>query len=233
MFEPLRKMRRFDGSHLETPGKEHHDLMRKKVPQSTLEVLRTALSNNCKDSSAPRDMDENRICQWYCCSCGQSYGTIIYKNGTEDQPEQMEEGGDMVINRLKYYSLVVYNSKKSIDSGEDSPISPLACVPDGELYLSDHIQRSNSWTLGSLYNHSSGTHFNTPSSPATDVIDCKDVTICEPTRFTCRRCVHMMCPYCLKIRLKDLTTSKWASLVFNRSLFRSHFLTDFALIPHI
>ena len=31
-----------------------------------------------------------------------------------------------------------------------------------------------------------------------------EIVLKIPTRFTCHRCDHMMCPYCPKIRLKDL-----------------------------
>ncbi|CCG23574.1 hypothetical protein CORT_0D07410 [Candida orthopsilosis Co 90-125] len=185
---------------------------------------------------------DNKICQWYCCSCGQSYGSVLYKDDyikqnefnerpevadiyrTEKPPTQSTR--NYIFDSLKYYSQVVYRDHKHVLSN-----SPTLVKSDN--YFECKVGQSNG-----EYNHHSHQPqvqtqeksqelpdaADTPESPrlnphtplvsplqldlncsSTSLIEYQDRAILSiPNRFTCHRCDHMMCPYCLKLRLKDI-----------------------------
>ena len=68
---------------------------------------------------------DNKICQWYCCSCGQSYGSVLYKDDYREvrpngQPPQKRarslDSSNYILDSLKYYSQVVYRDHKHVIS---------------------------------------------------------------------------------------------------------------------
>lgn len=223
--------------------------------------------------------DDNKICQWYCCSCGQSYGSIHYNHNEEKSKETSNESHnpieqDLIGNENQYHSNININidtpSGISTNSSVESPFlnSPTLNVQDfryyGQMGHSNSLEpsRSESNLSGSSVTESSSPktcnydfyspslsqrHMDNENAPLTltrskslgDLLEDKyeqsqttipgsrdplhlhptendhdnynqrSVRGCEiilniPTRFTCHRCNHMMCPYCPKVRLRDL-----------------------------
>lgn len=216
---------------------------------TTTTTLSSLRGNNSSITS------NNRICQWYCCSCGQSYGTVLYKDDYNSfqpngEPEQHRattlDSSNYILDNLKYYSQVVYRDHKHVLSNSTSNEEPTT----NYFNCKDCEPESSSSSLSTNRNHNHNHHHhhyqpipttNIPSSTTTNqrkysienhspdsptflsenprnilsplnielnddnLIDFKEKFILNiPTRFTCHRCSHMMCPYCPKLRLKDL-----------------------------
>ncbi|KAK6885038.1 hypothetical protein K4I79_003926 [Candida tropicalis] len=200
-------------------------------------IYRTNDRNNSTITS------NNRICQWYCCSCGQSYGTVLYKDDYNSfqpngEPEQHRattlDSSNYILDNLKYYSQVVYRDHKHVlsngSSSNDNSTNYFNFKDRGSVSSTSSttshqpipISNTSSSTIPadqrkySLENHSpeSPTFLPQPSSHILsplnielndNLIDYQEKIILNiPTRFTCHRCSHMMCPYCPKLRLKDL-----------------------------
>ncbi|ODV81475.1 uncharacterized protein CANTADRAFT_109967 [Suhomyces tanzawaensis NRRL Y-17324] len=151
-------------------------------------------------ASSHHGYSDNQICQWYCCACGQSYGSIIYRDHRPSDPSMSATPttptmpaapvapatpaksphclNEYLLQSLKHYSLLIYNHAP-----------PTANVDSN--YTTDTPVRSP------------GSFEEVPSlAGPRDGISLK-----VPTRFTCHRCDHMMCPYCPKVRVKDLAYS--------------------------
>ena len=160
----------------------------------------------------PKKLDENKICQWYCCSCGQSYGNIIYKGDSTHKDINITNYHtlhDYLLENLKYYSQVVYGDgddnlqfqylgpKQQFQaqhlnvSHSSQSASPISDNPS--LLPNHHIHRD----LGTNYSYSTTT--GSSGGPS--------LMVESPTRFVCHRCSHMMCPYCPKVRLRDLANT--------------------------
>lgn len=186
--------------------------------------------------------DQNKICQWYCCLCGQCFGQIYYKNHYDtlnddsDGPNDSMTGNDLV-NRLKYYSKMAYNqidrrdedyTVENTDYFERLPIQSSGLTSPGTISL-ELARKRNGYTYGqrgaSSMGHPNYTRADMDGVDAKTTVEggeaaedgdkdsfysnkptrvSSDVVLKIPTRFTCHRCDHMMCPYCPKIRLKDL-----------------------------
>lgn len=164
----------------------------------------------------------NKICQWYCCSCGQSYGSIIYKDNRETEIAEEKED-DIFIKKLKYYSQILYsggdpsyskyeylNSSKNLRTPEErvnvNYFEPVRRRSSSMTDLNENFKR-----LGDTepVPHAISTFPSSCTSPSVSPVPGlfeynSKVAVCIPTRFNCHRCNHMMCPYCLKIRLRDL-----------------------------
>lgn len=206
--------------------------------------------------------NKNLIVQWYCCDCGQSYGTIIYHDHIVDLLNKEDD-----VSRLKYYSSIIYNhpllnSNYQLLSSLTPDFLERKFFDDEDLEYFG-MQRSNSINLPinnqkhdskpekllefntslthrnsicteennnssisqgspsnqndfdhvqSCYNETEETiNLNSPvenGTPYNDDNDKKDPNqylISTPERFVCNRCSHMMCPYCPKLRCKDLS----------------------------
>lgn len=144
--------------------------------------------------------DSNKICQWYCCDCGQAYGTIIWTDPVKSQqfnkkvPHHDSTSHDEadIIAKLKFYSLLIYKS------------------PNESNYFTYHDTPERRGSYFDMPADVSATHTPDPlvvSTPlATPAVTPRGerIMLDPPTRFTCHRCNHMMCPYCLKIRYRDL-----------------------------
>ncbi|RLV91002.1 hypothetical protein JA1_004189 [Spathaspora sp. JA1] len=190
-------------------------------------------------SPTPSNSD-NKICQWYCCSCGQSYGSVLYKDSegnleTREEHQQKNSNSDSnnnyILDNLRYYSQVVYRdhinnsmatniSQPSSSSNELSRSNYNDSRPAFKTTLSEPIYSDFKSPKPAVPNYTLHTppgpipHFDhsTPmmSPTSTDLqngntIDYQErIILSVPTRFTCHRCNHMMCPYCPKLRLKDL-----------------------------
>lgn len=168
--------------------------------------------------------NSNKICQWYCCSCGQSYGSIIYKDDEVNINEAPEGKDDFLLKKLKYYSQLLYNgSSPSFLNYEYLHGSSALRTPEEggtENYFGTMRRRSSSMSdLTENFKDNLGESEPVPqsisalnsalaspnNSPIPGLFEYNSkVSVCIPTRFNCHRCNHMMCPYCLKIRLKDL-----------------------------
>ena len=169
----------------------------------------------------------NKICQWYCCSCGQSYGSIIYKENIETEITEEKED-DILIKRLKYYSQILYsggnpsslirlyskyeylNGSKNLRTPEERAnvnyFEPIRRRSSSMTDISDFKDRMGD---SEPVHHTISTFASSCTSPSVSPVPGlfeynNKVAVCIPTRFNCHRCNHMMCPYCLKIRLKDL-----------------------------
>ncbi|CAN3367091.1 hypothetical protein DICA1_E22100 [Diutina catenulata] len=202
------------------------------------------------DNYTPKPND-TKICQWYCCSCGQSYGSIIYKptsevddvtpthptfptlpatepipaaSGaitTEEDPKDGDAStnqlNDYLIKSIKYYSQIVYNKldTPTIPEEETNPYAD-----EINPYEFPEVRRSSSFNdviSPTLLAETNSVVTPTPiyirtttsTTPASnydyDDMGRDDVILNIPTRFTCHRCDHMMCPYCPKVRVKDLS----------------------------
>lgn len=201
--------------------------------------------------------NKDLIVQWYCCDCGQSYGTIIYHDHIVDLMNKDEDD----VSRLKYYSSVIYNhpqlnsnyhvltsvspdvhERRFFEEEDPEYFSmhrshsinlPIKDQPGDKSHkyldstlsyrnsVSTEENRYSTLSLGSP-NNSDFEHVNSSTENDDtmnlasnlldgayhDVNDKKDPNqylISTPERFVCNRCSHMMCPYCPKLRCKDLT----------------------------
>lgn len=171
-------------------------------------------------------MDDDKICQWYCCDCGQSYGTVIYKdkNIKKDSPNA----------DVKYYSSILYNNNIIIDYKD--LLSPSIETHEDEYFkirtvdlnnkskdqkfhqhikdhinLNEHHEHTNNNIDNQLNLHNQSTSRNQKDYSRNDSLSSEEndseideLLINGPKRFSCHRCQHMMCPYCPKLRYKDL-----------------------------
>lgn len=188
-------------------------------------------------------IDDNKICQWYCCSCGQSYGSVIYKHKHDDDDQEhdandeIQEHGEQeqqhsfrpqrvrenssnnyIMDNLRYYSRVVYRDHISaglLTELEQQRQPPLHSTtrPLPIRSISDYTDCKQPMPI--IANHPMlVTHSAQPSTSPSQLLSPisldgtnyqdDNVIVSIPTRFTCHRCDHMMCPYCPKLRLKDL-----------------------------
>lgn len=131
----------------------------------------------------PLPPNDNKICQWYCCSCGQSYGSIIYKKPPE-QVSLVTDIHEYLLQNLKHYSSLVYDEEASDQTRVPRTNNDPYTVPGFESSSSENVDMTLS-----------------PSGAENE----NSVLLKIPTRFNCHRCSHMMCPYCPKVRFKDLT----------------------------
>ncbi|CAK9437752.1 uncharacterized protein LODBEIA_P21300 [Lodderomyces beijingensis] len=258
----------------------------------------STMSPSSSSSSSTTTALDNKICQWYCCSCGQSYGSVLYKHDYDQKTaldsrhhhhhhhpheSQIAEGStsfasttsaaninpNYIFDSLKYYSSVVYRDHKHAISNSPT-LTKASSYIDLKLQQQHHEPRRNSWkppsTLAKspvsqkhkntsneeqqqkeeedeeeeehaegqycrnecsehsiIYKSSNRSPPQTPPQPPAllspshlhldlisnnKLIEYQDRVILNiPTRFTCHRCDHMMCPYCLKLRLKDIDSS--------------------------
>ncbi|KAI5967270.1 hypothetical protein CANMA_003090 [Candida margitis] len=195
----------------------------------------SATSQASPSKTSPILDSDNKICQWYCCSCGQSYGSVLYKDDyiqqegfierpeatstyrTEKPPTQSTR--NYIFDSLKYYSQVVYRDHKHVLSNSPTLVKTdnyFECK-QGQPNSHPHSQEQKKQTDQSedmdcpqspkLNPHTpliSPLHLDLNSN-ANSLIEYQDRAILSiPNRFTCHRCNHMMCPYCLKLRLKDI-----------------------------
>ncbi|KAK6458684.1 uncharacterized protein RJT20DRAFT_4272 [Scheffersomyces xylosifermentans] len=229
--------------------------------------------------------NDNKICQWYCCSCGQSYGSIIYPNSVEedvsrnlhphkDTPNHglpiatkysngtngsyfnpsihsstsnhhTNSTSDYLLQNLKYYSQIVYSKGIDTPHRPDSALSGRSISEDTSFYRNydiyspslsnvqtiddeqENLSFKRSESLGDLLDGDAAISLRdedyedstTVPSTATSTISSNtdsgsqfsesgqgsNIILNIPTRFTCHRCDHMMCPYCPKVRMRDLT----------------------------
>ncbi|KAG5418184.1 hypothetical protein I9W82_004514 [Candida metapsilosis] len=185
---------------------------------------------------------DNKICQWYCCSCGQSYGSVLYKHDylkqnestehqeaaniyrTENPPTQSTR--NYIFDSLKYYSQVVYRDHKHVLSNSPTLVKgdnyfeckggdPNDAYNDNRQQQQEHSQEKPQEQTSAIDTPDSPRlNPHTPlvsplhldlNSSSNSLIEYQDRAILSiPNRFTCHRCNHMMCPYCLKLRLKDI-----------------------------
>ncbi|WLF78572.1 hypothetical protein PVL30_002312 [Lodderomyces elongisporus] len=267
-------------SGLSTNDSKAISVPRRRMENKTRSPGRLSPSSTASSTAAL----ENKICQWYCCSCGQSYGSVLYKdNNTNLQrsnslneectessinstvanntsqnlntaantttsnlgssnssaaaaaTSSSSSSSNYVFDNLRYYSSVVFQDHKHVIMN-----SPKLQKAEGYF---DHrsTQSQISYNSAAIRNadgnvqtnsttpctsHTNLTHLDTtcPESPtikphtpilsplhldlnnsSTGLIEYQDrVILNTPSRFTCHRCDHMMCPYCLKLRFKDL-----------------------------
>ncbi|KAK6460161.1 hypothetical protein DFJ63DRAFT_338110 [Scheffersomyces coipomensis] len=174
-------------------------------------------SNSNTDPTTTTTNDTNKICQWYCCSCGQSYGSIIYKATSIEEPvSTFLRTHDL--HGLKYYSQMSYTNNDHPPPIDVTHIKPdlnhrISQNSDSFDLYQDTIPSRNSSTSSSGSCFSSHIHRTNstdteiqsiPPEIETTSNNKEDVILNTPTRFDCHRCNHMMCPYCPKLRLKDL-----------------------------
>lgn len=216
-------------------------------------------------SSSSLSADDNKICQWYCCSCGQSYGSVIYKNKIDDpeirdiedpttttttassqfkllhhhhhhqhlhQPHLLRESASTndVIENLRYYSQVVYRdhipprtlfeSSNSTNGDQQYPTLSSTLQQHQQQLHEEKLRRQPIKSVSDISdcrhptpilggypmvaNHSGSTQALSPINLDGNSYQDDNVIVNIPNRFTCHRCDHMMCPYCPKLRLRDL-----------------------------
>lgn len=195
--------------------------------------------------------NDTKICQWYCCLCGQLYGSIIYKKTTlpDNHPAAAvnpaaadnESVNDYLIRSIKYYSQIVYNLRgsqalaaallaapSSVGASphhhdDDDAVDDNVYAHEISPYDNPEVRRLASFndilspliieetnlvvTPTPVFIRTTSTtayNFDKVHSLCTDGTAADDVILNIPTRFTCHRCDHMMCPYCPKVRVKDL-----------------------------
>lgn len=148
-------------------------------------------------------IDDNKILQWVCCECGLAHGSIIYNSQHQSNLTNLpppppslpiiskddsntslneDESGDL-ISKVKFYSQLIYN--RDYTASNDSILNN---------------QYPNSPLQSPIYSDNDN---NSIISNEED-LKIEEILLKPPSRFTCHRCYHMMCPYCLKIRTKDL-----------------------------
>lgn len=192
-------------------------------------------SNDAERSSSNNSPipDQNKICQWYCCLCGQCFGQIYYKNLEKREITYTNDSGatgnnsiveNNLMDRLKYYSKIVYNQSESPETKDNNKIENEAEEEDSDYFqvlptLNSGLNSPGTTTL-ELNDRNYNFNFNRETGPRNHLHPddaqsnnnpypnnhgtSSKVVLKIPTRFTCHRCDHMMCPYCPKIRLKDL-----------------------------
>lgn len=197
--------------------------------------------------------DRNKICQWYCCYCGKSYGTIIYKNAntnynniTNNNYSESNSITTSFVNLMYGNSNIITTTNNLLEMNEveimhqlrlnDTKLNQSYQIPcndssdlftrldiksqsshlwdiyENELPINSTIKTSSSFSSSSSSPPSSTKHLTGSTSNYTTQ-NCSNriipfhnntVILNTPTRYTCNRCHHMMCPYCLKVRVKDL-----------------------------
>lgn len=189
--------------------------------QNSSQTSLTSPRSSLLEDVGNRKIDDQKICQWYCCQCGQSYGSITYtgeerhnnledlstkpdSQSTNENREHHDESNPL--QALRYYSQFVYDNPvtgaysyaashirgfldgdSTSEEGEETDGSQSSHPPQvSRQSLTNDVTSSNY-----LIQLDSGNHH-------------QQVYISVPSRFNCHRCNHMMCPYCLKIRVKDL-----------------------------
>lgn len=188
----------------------------KQPPQKQKMLAAYSPSHDHELSSHPPEL---KICQWYCCDCGQTHGQILYTDAPSDVPSKTD-----YIGKVKYYSRVVYdkshNNHENYDCHEGASPNDTNTLPLNATHMHTHTHTHDADTLHlhdlpplSPAGDSDNESLDSPPLPLTYLLHIdKDylgvqkqkVVLDPPSRFTCRRCNHMMCPYCLKIRLRDL-----------------------------
>lgn len=154
--------------------------------------------------------EKNKICQWYCCLCGKSFGQIYYK----DHYIEDEQPTTNLLDRLKYYSKIVYTESEnggdllSMKREESSDYFQVLPLPSSGVNSPGQSRGGSSKTAPSTTESStssqSSEHGYEDEFFQTEAASTTAVVLKIPTRFTCHRCDHMMCPYCPKVRFKDL-----------------------------
>lgn len=150
------------------------------------------------------NLPDTKICQWYCCSCGKSYGSVLYENLNNESVDD-----NINTSQISESSGTSESSARATDSSENvlgmaelnesienlSRISELSVSND--IYDRDYSRNDSIISFESLPDTS--YYYTTRLSyHETNVI------LSTPKRFVCYRCDHMMCPYCLKLRVRDL-----------------------------
>lgn len=185
--------------------------------QTSLTSPRTSLLEDV----GHRKIDDQKICQWYCCQCGQSYGSITYTGedrhhdledsatksdsaSADDSREHHDESNPL--QALRYYSQFVYDNP--VTGAYSYAASHIRGFLDGdstseECEETDGSQSSQPPQVSrqNLTNDVTSSNYLIQLDPENRR---QQVYISVPSRFNCHRCNHMMCPYCLKIRVKDL-----------------------------
>lgn len=188
-----------------------------RLPQPEEKHKMLAAYSPSHDHVLSSHLPELKICQWYCCDCGQSHGQILYTDAPSTVPSTTDYLG-----KLKYYSRVVYDKSQGQNSlqnhsndhthththnnnDDDTPHNYLHFQPVPSIDLPPL------WPAGDSDNESLESP---PTHPHPYLLHIEKASVVKaqrqkmvlnpPSRFTCGRCNHMMCPYCLKIRLLDL-----------------------------
>lgn len=189
--------------------------------QNSSQTSLTSPRSSLLEDVGNRKIDDQKICQWYCCQCGQSYGSITYTGeerhndrediSTKSDPESTKDNREHhdesnPLQALRYYSQFVYDNPvtgaysyaasqirgflegdSTSEEGEDTDGSQSSQPPQvSRQSLTNDVTSSTYMIQLDSENHH------------------QQVYISVPSRFNCHRCNHMMCPYCLKIRVKDL-----------------------------
>ncbi|KAI5968433.1 hypothetical protein KGF57_000127 [Candida theae] len=233
-----------------THERRHPESASTTTPSSStrLHPSSSTLSSTAQSSpsrTSPILNSDNKICQWYCCSCGQSYGSVLYKDdsnkkdGFTEHPQMANNHRteasptastrNYIFDSLKYYSQVVYRDHKHALSNSptlmkaDNYFEYKERQSNGEYNHYAHHTREHAQQHAQEHSLESDV-IDTPESPRLNphtplisplhldlnssshsLIEYQDRAILSiPSRFTCHRCNHMMCPYCLKLRLKDI-----------------------------
>ncbi|KAK6200513.1 uncharacterized protein RJT21DRAFT_114923 [Scheffersomyces amazonensis] len=171
------------------------------------------------------NQDCNKICQWCCCNCYQSYGSILYTSALRPPISPLSPTHREVHNLL-YYSQLAYGIHDITDISSEyhqhdhkvtSDNSNLCEAPSSssqntntpeythELVTSQNSFSSNRDTPKSI--SALKLHLQESAGSSTEqstVLRNPNIILKEPTRFNCHRCNHMMCPYCPKVRIRDL-----------------------------
>lgn len=130
----------------------------------------------------PEVENSNKICQWMCCYCGQSYGSIMYTSVDPRIPPleyisyHKEEPNYKYQGMSKVFNLVILEDNRNQNT-------------EG---LDQRATRTSTEIIPNNINNEDESNIN------------KRIILSVPKRFVCHRCHHMMCPYCKKIRLKDI-----------------------------
>lgn len=153
--------------------------------------------------------NEDQILQWYCCDCGRSYGAVLYQDQVMELIDQATE--DDNLETVRYYSSLLYNQCHTPPQLADTNLPPkLPTTSDNseeESTLNDpnYTLQNNgpSACTKDLHPPSSTGPAQTLDRAQKDTHSISQYWVSTPERFTCNRCSHMMCPYCLKLRCKD------------------------------
>ncbi|EGV63092.1 hypothetical protein CANTEDRAFT_114402 [Yamadazyma tenuis ATCC 10573] len=202
------------------------------------------------------DLRSDQILQWYCCDCGQSYGTVMYQDhlidlaqqqqhlilakatspgrglsppsspaATPPEPQETQSISSSQSTPIKRYKSLLYslsdreslmnllsglaspageNTVSNSDDDDDTELEEYAYHSNSELSHSTEVPLAANYTLespdASLLAANGHGHRAYPSNLSQYLVSI-------PERFTCNRCCHMMCPYCLKLRCRDICST--------------------------
>lgn len=172
-------------------------------------IINTQIPENRSPVASPINLqDQNRICQWYCCECGQTYGSIIYKQKSN---YSTTSNSQYRANTAHSNSISNSNSTTTNSTTTNSNSNSEYNITEKLRYYSQFIY-SHHETPAAAEPHESDPDEKYDSDDSilhTSLLDdnkskIEEIILDPPTRFTCHRCNHMMCPYCLKVRIKDL-----------------------------